>query len=58
MSPISTDAELSYYTSRTQSEARKINELERDGKGYELMKTLQRIEIAVQMAQKRLVELP
>lgn len=57
MSPISADAELSEYTLIVYSNARKINELAREGKGFELMKALQRIEIASQLAQKRLTEL-
>jgi hypothetical protein len=58
MSPIATDKELGELCSKAQFEARKISQQLRDGMGYDLMKTLSRIEISVQLAQQRLAELP
>jgi hypothetical protein len=58
MSPIATDKELGEFCAKAQFEARKISELVREGKWYDLMKTLSRIEISVQLAQQRLAELP
>jgi hypothetical protein len=52
------DPELNKRIVKVQFEARKLNELEREGKGFELMKTLKVIELGVQLAQARLAELP
>jgi hypothetical protein len=58
MSPIATDKELGELCAKAQFEARKISQQIRDGMGYDLMKTLHRIELSVQLAQQRLAELP
>jgi hypothetical protein len=58
MNLVSTDKELGEFASKVTLEARKINELIREGRGYDLMKTANRLEIAVQLLQQRLAELP
>lgn len=58
MNPIPTDMELDRALAKMHLDTRKVNELRRDGKGYQLMQALKRIELASQLAQARLAELP
>lgn len=51
------DYELTDLVLKLQQEARGLNYLEREGQGYDLMKSLHRMEIAAQLAQKRLAEI-
>ena len=58
MNPIPTDMELDRALAKMHLDDRKVDELRREGKGYELMKALKRVELASQLAQARLAELP
>ena len=51
------DYELTDYILKLQQDARALNYLEREGQGYELMKSLHRMEVAAQLAQRRLAEI-
>jgi hypothetical protein len=58
MNPIPSDVELDLALAKLKVDERKIDEQRREGRGYELMKTLKRIELESQLAQARLAELP
>jgi hypothetical protein len=58
MNPIPSDVELDQALAKLKVDERKIDEQRREGRGYELMKTLKRIELACRLAQARLAELP
>jgi hypothetical protein len=58
MNPIPSDVELDLALAKLKVDERKIDEQRREGRGYDLMKTLKRIELESQLAQARLAELP
>jgi hypothetical protein len=58
MNPIPSDVELDQALAKLKVDERKIDEQRREGRGYDLMKTLKRIEMESQLAQARLAELP
>jgi hypothetical protein len=58
MNPIPSDVELDHALAKLKVDERKIDEQRREGRGYDLMKTLKRIELESQLAQARLAELP
>jgi hypothetical protein len=58
MNPIPSDVELDSALVKMHLDDRKVDELRREGKCYQLMQALKRIEIASQLAQARLAELP
>ena len=58
MNPIPSDVELDLALAKLKVDERTIDEQRREGRGYDLLKTLKRIELAAQLAQKRLAELP
>lgn len=58
MNPIPSDPELDRAMLKMHLDDRKIDELRREGRGYQLMQALKRIELASQLAQARLAELP
>jgi hypothetical protein len=57
MNPIPSDVELDLALAKLKVDERKIDEQRREGRGYELMQALKRIELAAQLAQERLAEL-
>jgi hypothetical protein len=58
VNPIPSDVELDQALAKLKVDERKIDEQRREGRGYDLMKTLKRIELESQLAQARLAELP
>ena len=58
MNPIPSDPELDSALVKLRLDSRRMDELRREGRGYQLMQALKRIELASQLAQARLSELP
>ena len=58
MNPIPSDPELDSALVKLRLDSRRMDELRREGRGYQLMQALKRVELASQLAQARLSELP